>query len=145
MLPLTNFPFSLLLAYKSLLLLVGVESPPLQSCILVASPPWKNSALLSLTSVMNHFFFNTTMFAFFILKFLFIFFLERRAEREREREREISSGCLWHTSQLRTEPTTQSCALTRNGTGDLLLCRPMPNQLSHTSQGYSVWIFNDYL
>ena len=31
-------------------------------------------------------------------------------------------------------PTTQACALTGNRTSDLLLCRMMPNELSHASQ-----------
>ena len=34
-----------------------------------------------------------------------------------------------------TRPTTQACALTGNRTSDLLVCRMMPNPLSHTSQG----------
>ena len=34
-----------------------------------------------------------------------------------------------------TEPTTQECALTRDQTGNLLLCGAMPKQLSHTSLG----------
>ena len=32
-------------------------------------------------------------------------------------------------------PTTQSCALTENQTGDPLVHRPMLNPLSYTSQG----------
>ena len=32
-------------------------------------------------------------------------------------------------------PATQACALTGNLTGDLLVCRPALNPLSHTSQG----------
>ena len=38
-------------------------------------------------------------------------------------------------------PTTQSCALTRNQTGDLWVCSPALNPLSHTSQGN----YNKYL
>ena len=33
------------------------------------------------------------------------------------------------------EPTTQACAPTRNPTGNLSLCRMMPNPLSHAGQG----------
>ena len=36
---------------------------------------------------------------------------------------------------LGTECETQACALTRNLTCNLSVCRKMPNQLSHTSQG----------
>ena len=34
-----------------------------------------------------------------------------------------------------TEPATQACVLTGDLTSDLLLCRMMLNQLSHTGQG----------
>ena len=36
---------------------------------------------------------------------------------------------------LGTQPTTQACALTENGTGDPLVHRSVLNPLSHTSQG----------
>ena len=49
--------------------------------------------------------------------------------------RDTWTGCL---SQLWTWPATQACALTGNRTGDLLVCRPAFNPLSHTSQGYSI-------
>ena len=35
-----------------------------------------------------------------------------------------------------TEPATQAYALTGNQTSDLSVCRMIPNQLSHTDQGY---------
>ena len=38
--------------------------------------------------------------------------------------------------QLGTWPTNQACAPTGNQTGDLLVCRPALNPLSHTSLGY---------
>ena len=38
-------------------------------------------------------------------------------------------------SQPGSWPATKTCALTRNQTGDLLLCGLMPNQLSHNGQG----------
>ena len=37
--------------------------------------------------------------------------------------------------QLAMELDTQACALMGNLTGDLLLCRTMPNPLSHIGQG----------
>ena len=37
--------------------------------------------------------------------------------------------------KLGTWPATQACALSGNLTGDLLVCRPALNPLSHTSQG----------
>ena len=49
--------------------------------------------------------------------------------------RETSIGCLLHAPQPGTKPTTQECALTRNRTGDLLLCRMTLNQLSPAGQG----------
>ena len=38
-------------------------------------------------------------------------------------------------SQPGTWPTTQACALTGNRTGELSVCRPALNPLSHNSQG----------
>ena len=39
---------------------------------------------------------------------------------------------------LGTWPETQACALTRNQTGDPLVCRPVLNPLNHTSQGKKI-------
>ena len=44
-------------------------------------------------------------------------------------------GCLLCTPYWGPWPTTQACALTGNGTGDLSFGRLAVNQLSHTSQG----------
>ena len=41
-------------------------------------------------------------------------------------------------SLLRTQPTTQACALIGNQTCDLLIRRPVLIPLSHTSQGPTV-------
>ena len=74
---------------------------------------------------------------FFKRIYLFIF---RKGGREKEREgnidaeRNIDQLPLTHTL-LGTEPAAQSRALTRNRTGDLLVCGVTPNQLSHTGQG----------
>ena len=54
--------------------------------------------------------------------------------------RETLIGCLYHVSQARTKPVTQACALTKNWTGDLLLCGMMPNPLSHTGQGSTFFL-----
>ena len=40
--------------------------------------------------------------------------------------------------QRRTWPATQACALTRNRTGDLSICRTARSPLSHTSQNFLV-------
>ena len=42
---------------------------------------------------------------------------------------------------LGTWPTTQACALTRNQTGDLLVCSLALNPLSYTSQGICPFLF----
>ena len=48
---------------------------------------------------------------------------------------------LPHTRpQLRTWPTTQECALTRNPTDNLLVRRPALSPLSHSSQGWFTFI-----
>ena len=62
------------------------------------------------------------------------FYLRGKGGRKRERE-----TWMWETSLgffSGTKPVTQAGALTRNRTSDPLLCRMMPNQLSHTSPGY---------
>ena len=45
-------------------------------------------------------------------------------------------GCLSHTPQLGTWPTTQGCALAGNQIVNLLVPKMALNVLSHTSQGY---------
>ena len=71
--------------------------------------------------------------------YLFIYFQTEGKEGRKVRretsicERYIDWLPLSH-SQLLTWPATQACALTGNGTGDPLVCRPALNLLSHTSQ-----------
>ena len=49
-------------------------------------------------------------------------------------------GCLSHAPQSGTRPTTQVCDLTRNRTGNLLVCGTTPNQLSYASRD-SIFFF----
>ena len=83
----------------------------------------------------------------FILSFIFKkkfknLILERGEGREKEMERNIDVrkkcqlAAFLYVPQPGTKPTAQACALTGDGTGDLLLCGMKPNQLSHTDQGY---------
>ena len=74
--------------------------------------------------------------SFFFL-FLFIYFLEREEGREKVRERNINVWLPLMRPLLVTWPATQAGALTRNQTRDPLVCRPMLNSLSYTSQGLS--------
>ena len=67
--------------------------------------------------------------------YIFYLFLERQEGRENERERNINVWLPLKCPQLGTWPTTQACALTGNRTDTPLLCRPVLNPLSHTSQG----------
>ena len=46
------------------------------------------------------------------------------------------SDTLIGCPRLRTEPTTQACALTGSRTGNFSLCMMTPNLLSHTGQGW---------
>ena len=45
-------------------------------------------------------------------------------------------GCLLSAPLLGIWPATQACALTRNQTGNPLVCRLELNPLSHTSRGF---------
>ena len=77
--------------------------------------------------------------------YLFIFFRDREREGERERSIDVREKYRSVASHMcpnihtwpGTEPATQACALTRNQTGDLLLCGTMPNLLNYTGQGLS--------
>ena len=64
------------------------------------------------------------------------FFIFREGGRERERETSVWEGnidhWLLHMPWPGSEPATQASVLTRKRTGDLSLCRMMPNRLSHT-------------
>ena len=71
----------------------------------------------------------------------YFYFRERGMEGEREDEkhqcvRETSIGASWHP-QLGSWPSIQAYALTGNHISNLLVCRPVLNPLSHTSQGQS--------
>ena len=73
------------------------------------------------------------------LRFYFFLFRERGTEEEREGE---TSMCERNVDRLplarpqpETWPTTQACALTGNRTGDLSVCKPVLDPLSHPSQG----------
>ena len=54
---------------------------------------------------------------------------------EKERERNINVCLPLTCPQLGTQPATQACALTGNGTSDPLVPRLALSPLSHTSQG----------
>ena len=81
-----------------------------------------------------------------VLSFLFYFiylFLEKGEGREKERERKIyvrqkHQLAVSHIPRPGIKPATWACALTRNQTGDLSLCRMTPSHLSHTSQGADI-------
>ena len=118
--------------------------------------------LLIVTDLLPFYFYPNILFLFFLLNegpltfpailfwckwtfYLFIF-RERRTEGEREGannqcERGTPINCLLDMPWPGIEPATPVCTLTRNRTGDLSLCRTMPNQLSHTSQGPLAFLF----
>ena len=73
---------------------------------------------------------------FFFFKDFIYLLLERGEKKEKERERHINVWWLPLARPLTgTWPATQTCALTRNQTGDPLVHRPALNPLSHTSKG----------
>ena len=65
----------------------------------------------------------------------YLFMLDRQEGSEKERERNISVWLPLVCPLLGTWPAVQACVLTRNRTGDPLVCSPVLNPLSHTSQG----------
>ena len=77
------------------------------------------------------------LFYFLKLKWLLLnlFFLEMG--REGERERNINVWMPLTCLQLEIYAATQTCALTGNWTGNLLVCSPALNPLSHTSWAWT--------
>ena len=74
-----------------------------------------------------------------------ILILERWEGREKERERNIDVREKHQSGASHKRPDqgpNLQCALTRNRTGDLLLCSMMPNQLSHTGQSSKFFLKN---
>ena len=67
--------------------------------------------------------------------------LERGREGEREGEKH-QSAVASHVPLLGTWPATQACALTGNGTGVPLVCRPALNPLSRISQSCIVVFYH---
>ena len=61
--------------------------------------------------------------------------LERGEEKDKERVRNINLWLPYMSPLLGTWSTNQVCSLTGNWTGDLWVCSPVLNPLSHTSQG----------
>ena len=90
-------------------------------------------------------------FIFYFISFHFTLFylIERGWEGEEEGEKHgcerETTVCLMQALVLGTQPTAQACALTRNGTGDLSVCRTPPIQLSHASPGDSDSFFFFFL
>ena len=77
--------------------------------------------------------------SFFKKRFYLFIFREGKGERKRGRETSMC-GCFSRTPPLGTWPAIQACALTGNRTGDPLVCRPVLNPLSHTSQGLLIFL-----
>ena len=71
----------------------------------------------------------------FILKEIIYLFLDSGEGREKERKRNTNVWLPLVHPLLGTWPATQACALTGNRTGNALVCRPVLNPLSPTSQG----------
>ena len=64
----------------------------------------------------------------------FIIFRERKGRRKRERN--INVWLPLACFLLGTWPAAQVCALIGNRTSNPLVCRPVLNPLTHTSQGF---------
>ena len=80
--------------------------------------------------------FCTYLFVLLVFKdFFYLFIYRERGKGGRERERNITAWLPLARPLLGTRPATQTCALTRNRTGDSLVLRLALNPLNHTSQG----------
>ena len=100
--------------------------------------------IMSVTSLVNVLAQLTTAFQLYhspILCFYYYLFLDRGEGREKEGEKH-QCGLPFVRPQLGAWPATQACALTGNRTYNPLVCRPVLNPLSHTSQGYSAILIN---
>ena len=80
--------------------------------------------------------------SYFLKDFTLFYFLEKGEGKEkRGRETFVCKKYIDQLPlacpQLGTWSATQACALTGSWTGNLLVCRTMPNPLSHTSQGWN--------
>ena len=74
----------------------------------------------------------------------FSLFIFRQSRREEEREGDKHQRVVAsHTPPLGTWAATQACVLTGSWTGDHLVRRLVLNPLSHTSQGWFAFYFNN--
>ena len=82
-------------------------------------------------------FFNRekTLLFIYLFKIIFVHFPESGEGKEKEGERNMDHLLPLTRPQPGTWPAAQACAPTENWTGDLSVCRPVPNPLSHISQG----------
>ena len=66
-------------------------------------------------------------------KYFIYLFLDRGERTEKEKGKNTSVWLPLTHLPLENWPTTQTCVLTGNRTGDCLVCRSALNPLSHTS------------
>ena len=102
---------------KYVCIAVKLSSRTFSPCKTETLYPLNNSSFppLPAPEPLNHFLF---------LKDFIYSFLDRGEEWEKERERNISVWLSLKHPVLGTWPTTQACVLTRNPTGNLLVCSP---------------------
>ena len=114
--------------------IIVVPFPPLYSPSPCTPPPTCIPPTLSSCPWVVHV--SSLASPFHILFFKrFSLFIFRGEGREKEREKNINVWLPLAHPLLGTWPATQTCALSGNRTGDLLVHRPALNPLSHTSQG----------
>ena len=77
---------------------------------------------------------------FIFLKDFIYLSLERGGRRDKERQRNINVWLPLARPLQGTQPATQACVLTGNGTKDPLICRLELNPLSHTIQGLIMFV-----
>ena len=108
-------------------------------CFSIISNPWDQTYLTC---------FNPLQLLFFLKIYIFLrfyLFLERGQGREGEKHQCVVASHVPPTGDL-TWPATQANALTGNRTSDPLVHRLALNPLSHTIQGYNLylWLFSPF-
>lgn len=124
---------------------IPIQIIPITECYNISHLKKRKQASLHSSLLPIHFpltLLNPFPWVFFNIVYLFLLIFRKKGRGEKHRcESVTSTDCLLQGPLLGTEPETMVCALTGSRTGNLLVYGLTPNQLNHTGQGHSCWIF----